>query len=170
MKGVNCQHYFRRLSGHFLSVYIKQAPPWSFYSALNSISISFLSFIFIVIIIHFGPVLSITMWPVHDHWVHHHGHHQNIHPCPHFRPNLSIFAPDSLFIELSTGVCYKTNDDAFFSQFYEGWLCLIMTDPEKDTLAAFPLFELNIKWESHYQSIHTWIFRICIFLTEQSCE
>ena len=32
----------------------------------------------------------------------------------HLRPDLSIFAPDSLFIELSTGVCYRMNDDAFF--------------------------------------------------------
>ena len=33
--------------------------------------------------------------------------------CHHFRLDFSIFARDSLFIELSTGVCYKMNDDAF---------------------------------------------------------
>ena len=44
MKSVNCQHYFRHLSGHLMSIYINQAPPWSVYSALNSISTSFLSF------------------------------------------------------------------------------------------------------------------------------
>ena len=49
------------------------------------------------------------------HHYYHLCHHYFHHHCRwlhHFWLDFSIFAPDSLFIELSTGVCYKMNGDA----------------------------------------------------------